>query len=136
MSRRPKKGLTISPFGKGGIRGILRIVGVVLIIDLFYHVTICSLRYAISCEFDLGQCFQLPVMKTYYPEFIFPKKGNLHVATNQDLLVRFLEAGYRPGVDDGILAAESPAADGSLETPSDSGGARPARDGQSQSRPL
>jgi hypothetical protein len=26
----PKRGITISPFGKGGIRGILRIVGVVL----------------------------------------------------------------------------------------------------------
>jgi hypothetical protein len=26
----PKRGITISPFGKGGIRGILRIVGVVI----------------------------------------------------------------------------------------------------------
>jgi hypothetical protein len=30
MGRRPKRGITISPFGKGGIRGILRIVGVVI----------------------------------------------------------------------------------------------------------
>ena len=30
MGRRPKRGITISPFGKRGIRGILRIVGVVL----------------------------------------------------------------------------------------------------------
>jgi hypothetical protein len=30
MGRRPKRGITISPFGKEGIRGILRIVGVVI----------------------------------------------------------------------------------------------------------